>query len=178
MSEKNIENGMHPIDNVRYRVYNSKRISSLLKYTGYLAVALAAVAYAVRLASFFTVGGISLSHLAAFIITTAVPFAAVSIVRRLINAPRPYEMLDFYEVKPKDKCGQGFPSRHVFSIFLIAASVALWRPYIAVVLAVLGIVLAASRVLLGIHYVRDVVCGAILGTVSGVIGLAVTAAIL
>jgi membrane-associated phospholipid phosphatase len=66
----------------------------------------------------------------------------------------------------------------VFSIFLIAASVALWRPYVAVVLAFLGVALAISRVLLGIHYVRDVVCGAILGTVSGIIGSAVTYAIL
>ncbi len=178
MSEKNIENGMHPIDKARYRVYKSRRIGSLLKCIGYLAVVLAAVAYAVRLLSFFTVGGINPAQALAFVVTTAVPFASVSTVRRLINAPRPYEMLDFYEVKPKDKCGQGFPSRHVFSIFLIAASVALWRPYIAVVLAVLGIALAISRVLLGIHYVRDVVCGAILGTVSGVIGVAVTAAIL
>ena len=178
MSEKNVEYGMHPIDKVRYRVYKNKRIGSTLRFVGYLAVVLSAVAYAVRLLSFFTAGGVMAAQLAAFVVTTAVPFAAVSIVRRLINAPRPYENLTFYEVKPKDKCGQGFPSRHVFSIFLIAASVVLWRPYVAVVLAFLGVALAVSRVLLGIHYVRDTVCGAILGTVSGIIGSVVTYAIL
>ena len=36
---------------------------------------------------------------------------------------------------------------------------------------VFGAVLAALRVLLGVHFIRDVVAGALIGVISGVIGL-------
>ena len=36
-----------------------------------------------------------------------------------------------------------------------------------------AVILAVSRVLLGIHFIRDVVCGALVGVVSGVIGIVI-----
>ena len=35
----------------------------------------------------------------------------------------------------------------------------------------MGLALAASRVLLGIHFIRDVLCGALVGVISGLIGI-------
>ena len=53
-------------------------------------------------------------------IICAVPFVIVSLVRRWINAPRPYEVYsDIYEVAPKSRAGASFPSRHAFSVFAI-----------------------------------------------------------
>ena len=104
---------------------------------------------------------------------TGVPFVLVSILRRVINAPRPYELLEFYEKKPKGKSGRSFPSRHVFSVFVIATVLVTWNPTVAVLLFSAGALLALLRVALGIHFVRDVVAGALIGAASGGIGLAV-----
>lgn len=160
---------LHPVDRARYRVYKNRRLAFTLRCIGGAAVALSVVAYVLRTASFFS-NGVQLGALAFFILSTAAPFVAVSCLRAVINAPRPYEVIEFYTEPPKNKSGRSFPSRHVFSIFLIAASSVLWQPQIAVTLAVLGVLLAACRVLLGIHYVKDTVAGALIGTVCGVIG--------
>ena len=56
------------------------------------------------------------------IIYLAIPgisFVAVSIFRKCYNAKRPYEIYDFKPLIPKDTIGKSFPSRHVFSIFVI-----------------------------------------------------------
>jgi len=42
---------------------------------------------------------------------------------------------------------------------------------LAIGLLLFGIVLAVSRVLLGIHFIRDVVCGAAVGVISGLVGI-------
>ena len=103
-----------------------------------------------------------------------IPFIAVSLMRYLINSPRPYEVLDIDEFKvmrEERKSGRSFPSRHVFSAFLIGM---LWLPYsvpFGVAALMLGAFLGAGRVLLGIHFIRDVIAGAAIGIVSGLIGI-------
>lgn len=103
-------------------------------------------------------------------IAAATGYVAVTLVRKLIDAPRPYELLDFYTVPPKNKKGRSFPSRHVFSAFCIATLTYSLATPISIVSLVLGVVIAVSRVLLGIHFVRDVVCGALIGILTGIIG--------
>ena len=103
-------------------------------------------------------------------LAAAVGYAAVTLVRKLIDAPRPYELLDFYTVPPKKKKGHSFPSRHVFSAFCIATITYSLATPISVATLILGIVIAVLRVLLGIHFVRDVVCGALIGIATGIIG--------
>ena len=103
-------------------------------------------------------------------LAAAVGYAAVTLVRKLIDAPRPYELLDFYTVPPKKKKGHSFPSRHVFSAFCIATITYSLATPISVATLILGIIIAVLRVLLGIHFVRDVVCGALIGIATGIIG--------
>ena len=98
-------------------------------------------------------------------------YVAVSLARRFINAPRPYEVYDFYESPPKDKKGVSFPSRHTFLVFAIATVCMPASAVPAIILLVLGVLLAVSRVLIGIHFIRDVVTGAMLGILSSVLGL-------
>ena len=104
-------------------------------------------------------------------VAAAVPFVLVTVLRAAFNAPRPYEVYDFYTMPPREKKGHSFPSRHVFSLFLIATLLARFYPLPAAVLFVLGICLCVCRVLLGIHFIRDVAAGALLGVVSGLVGL-------
>lgn len=97
-------------------------------------------------------------------------FGALSLVRGAINRPRPYETLDIDPIIHKDTRGKSMPSRHVFSIFVIAMT-GLWiLPPLGIVLLVLGAVLAWIRVVGGVHYPSDVAVGAAVGIACGWIG--------
>ena len=108
------------------------------------------------------------------LVVTAVPFLAVSIMRKIINAPRPYEVFDCDALIPLRVSGRGgcsFPSRHVTAIFVIGSAFTFVVPYVGIIILCLGIVLAACRVLLGIHFLRDAIVGAVIGGIAGVVGM-------
>lgn len=98
---------------------------------------------------------------------TAVGFAAVSAFRKRFNAPRPYECCAIAPLIARDGAGKSFPSRHTFSAFAIAASWFAASVPVAVVLLVAAGVLAVCRVLGGVHFPRDVVAGAFIGSATG-----------
>ena len=98
---------------------------------------------------------------------TAVGFVAVSFFRRRFNAPRPYECCAIAPLIARDGAGKSFPSRHAFSAFAIAASWFAASVPVAVVLLVAAGVLAVCRVLGGVHFPRDVVAGAFIGSATG-----------
>ena len=156
-------------ERILYSVYKNDTLAEILKITSYAIVLLTVYAFFVRI-----VGLIETPvELIKLLAVTGVPFVTVSLMRRMINAPRPYELLEFYEKKPKGKAGRSFPSRHVFSVFVIATVLMTWSPLLAAGLMLAGVLLALLRVVLGIHFVRDVVAGALIGVASGGIGLAV-----
>ncbi len=99
-------------------------------------------------------------------------FIFVTILRRGLNFRRPYEVFGTAPLLEKDTEGRSFPSRHVASAFAIAVSLLLWDIRLAVLIAVLGIVIAFLRVAGGVHFIRDVVAGAMIG---GGIGFAAVA---
>ncbi len=103
------------------------------------------------------------------ILVPAVSFVVVSIFRRIISSPRPYEVYGFAPVLEKNTVGKSFPSRHVFSIFMIAMTYLQISVTMAVVISLMGIVLAAIRVLGGVHFVKDVVAGIAIAVIIGVI---------
>ena len=152
---------------VLIKVYKNPPLAALLRLVSTLAVLFSVFVFALTLATSDIRRAIELA------VISAVPFIAVSIIRRAINAPRPYELLGIYETAPKKKSGESFPSRHVFSAFLIATVAMPTYPILAAVLMLLGAALATARVLLGIHFLRDVLTGAIIGAISGGIGLLV-----
>ena len=156
------------MEKLLFRVYKSKRASMTLKIVSHSSVIVSVLAYCVLLFLSFKS---SVYEGVSVLLSAAVPFLAVSAVRFLINAPRPYELYDFYEKKPKEKHGKSFPSRHVYSAFVIATLAFVYSIPLGVSLALIGVSLAAARVLLGIHFIRDVLCGALIGTVSGLIGI-------
>lgn len=106
-------------------------------------------------------------RLAPLVGVTAVGFVAVSFFRRRFNAPRPYECCAIAPLIARDGAGKSFPSRHAFSAFAIAASWFAASAPIAVVLLVAAVVLAVCRVLGGVHFPRDVVVGALIGSATG-----------
>ena len=156
------------MEKLLFRVYKSKKASLTLKIVSHSSVIVSVLAYCVLLFLSFKS---SVYEGVSVLLSAAVPFLAVSAVRFLINAPRPYELYDFYEKKPKDKHGKSFPSRHVYSAFVIATLAFVYSSPLGVSLALIGVSLATARVLLGIHFIRDVVAGALIGIISGIFGI-------
>jgi membrane-associated phospholipid phosphatase len=152
------------------RVYSSKKISTSLKIVSHATVVIYVSAFLAMLVLFYLSEPMSALKLA---LAAGVPFILVSIVRRIINAPRPYQLYDFYEVLPKSKQGRSFPSRHVFSAFVIAVFALTVSVWLSLLLFVLGIALSVARVLLGIHFVRDVAAGALIGIISAILGIVI-----
>lgn len=103
-------------------------------------------------------------------LTPAISFVLLSLVRKKINCPRPYETLDITPLIHKNTKGKSFPSRHVFSVFVIAGTWFAYCPVVGIILGVIGLSMAVVRVLGGVHYPRDVAAGAAAGIVSCVIG--------
>lgn len=99
-------------------------------------------------------------------------FIIVTVFRYMLNRKRPYEHFDISPVIQKDTAGKSFPSRHVFSAFIIAMTYLCWSPLIwaGTVLLVLAAGMAVVRVVSGVHYISDVAAGAVCGIVAGVLG--------
>ena len=104
------------------------------------------------------------------VIVPAVSFVLLTVVRRMINAPRPYEKFDMPPVIEKDTKGKSFPSRHVFSVFIIAFTIFVSHTGAGIMIALIGVAIAIIRVVGGVHEPRDVIAGAIAGIVAGIVG--------
>lgn len=106
-------------------------------------------------------------------LTCGVPLVLLSVVRKWIDAPRPYEVCHLDPLIPKESRGQSFPSRHVFSSFVIGTSLMYLHPVLGASLLLLGVLLAAVRVVSGMHFLRDVLVGALVGVLSAMIGFGI-----
>ena len=94
----------------------------------------------------------------------------VTIVRAIINARRPYEVYDYTPVVYKATKGKSFPSRHTVSAFIIAMAFLYINVKIGAVMLIIATAIAVVRVLAGVHFIRDVVSGAAIGILAGVLG--------
>jgi undecaprenyl-diphosphatase len=63
-----------------------------------------------------------------------------------------------------------FPSGHTMTAFAVAIPFALFYPTLAIGLFFCALSIAASRILLGMHFLSDVVAGALIGTGLGYLG--------
>ena len=104
------------------------------------------------------------------VLVPAAVFLSGSVLRAAINAPRPYEVYHTPALVHKDRAGQSFPSRHMFSAAVLAMC-GLWLcPPLGLVLGAVVVLMAPIRVLCGVHFVRDVAAGVAFGAVLGAVG--------
>lgn len=94
-------------------------------------------------------------------------FVAISVLRKFLNKPRPYEEYGVLPAVAKDTKGCSFPSRHAFSAAIIAVNLLAVIPWAGIIILCFAVIISALRVLLGLHFVRDTVCGLILGILLG-----------
>ena len=85
-------------------------------------------------------------------------------IKKLANRPRPctYEPHCWAVLLPPDQFS--FPSGHTITAFSVAVSLSLLYPSLAAALLFCAISVAASRVVLGMHFLSDVLAGAAIGT--------------
>lgn len=103
----------------------------------------------------------------------AIGFCLLTLLRKAVNAPRPYEVFEVEPVIPKSTTGLSFPSRHTFSIFVIATTMLVCSPVagVGVVALCLACVLGVLRVVGGVHFPRDVIAAVLLGVAVGALEL-------
>ena len=104
-----------------------------------------------------------------YVFVPASGFVILSLLRKKINAPRPYEEWDIKPLLDRDSPGQSMPSRHVFSATIISITCLHASLSVGVILLILSAILGLVRVLGGVHFPKDVVVGYICALVWGVI---------
>ena len=96
-------------------------------------------------------------------------------LKPLIARPRPYTVEGFeYLLMIETQSEKSFPSGHSVAVFEIAFAVAYatrgrgkkW----GVIAYICAVLVAYSRLYVGVHYPTDVICGAVIGTVCGILG--------
>lgn len=101
----------------------------------------------------------------------AVSFVLLSVFRKAVNFPRPYEVYEMPPVIPKKTKGKSFPSRHVFCVAIIGmtALYAFETPVIGIIILIIAVLMAILRVFSGVHFPRDVIAGFLCGIIMGAV---------
>ena len=94
-------------------------------------------------------------------------FIVITVARRIIDAPRPKDVFPELQFLKSEGRSPAFPSRHTFSAALISALAYYFSAPVGCAFLFLSALLAGARFLLGKHFLRDVVCGWLLGVLSG-----------
>ncbi len=100
----------------------------------------------------------------------AMATVVVTGVQRVVARPRPFNA--DRKVRPliSQSSGPSFPSRHVASAFAMAVSGMQGARRIGWLMLAGGVLLAVSRVYVGVHYPSGVLAGAVVGTICGWLG--------
>ena len=104
-----------------------------------------------------------------YVFIPASGFVILSLLRKKINALRPYEEWAIKPLLDRDSPGQSMPSRHVFSASIIPMACLHASLTMGMICLTLSAFLGLVRVSGGVHYPKDVVVGYICGLVWGVI---------
>ena len=102
-----------------------------------------------------------------YLLVPASGFVILSLIRKKINHPRPYETWGISPLLEKDSSGQSMPSRHVFSATIISMACLYASPPVGLVCLLFSALLGLVRVLGGVHYPKDVLVGYACGLVWG-----------
>ena len=160
-----------------YQEWYDKRKSSLLRHPQLLQLmrvfnrmmtVLMPLVYMILLGTSFISKGLG-QDLAAYILVPALGFVLLTLVRKWINQPRPYETWEIIPLLDRDSPGQSMPSRHVVSATIISMACVHASLSVGVIRLILSVFLGLVRVLGGVHYPKDVVVGYICGLVWGVL---------
>ena len=96
-------------------------------------------------------------------------YIAITIMRIIVNRPRPYEKEGISTLFPKSTKGKSFPSRHCGSAFIIAF--AFW--YISIGLGIpcmiIATIISLLRPVAGVHYISDILGAVAISSLFGIL---------
>ena len=93
-----------------------------------------------------------------------------NVLKGLFDRPRPFDAFEnrVENLRPDTSTGMSFPSGHTqnFSAFWFAFAFKFKKNWLFITAAVLSILMAISRMYLGVHFLEDVIASIILGIVT------------
>lgn len=155
-------------DHIASKIEKKPIFLSLLRAFNRLMTVVMPIVYLTLLATNYLQEGFG-KQVLIYVFVPASGFVILSLLRKKINAPRPYEEWDIKPLLDRDRPGQSMPSRHVFSATIISMTCLHASLSVGVILLILSAILGLVRVLGGVHFPKDVVVGYICGLVWGVI---------
>jgi undecaprenyl-diphosphatase len=99
----------------------------------------------------------------------AVNLALYKIIKRCIARPRPYRTCPGIRACGRSLDEFSFPSGHTLHTTAFALILTVYYPAVAVVVWPFALLVAVSRIVLGLHYPSDVLVGAAVGALTAAI---------
>ncbi len=155
-------------DHIATNIKNKPLYLSLLRAFNRFMTVVMPIVYLTLLATTYFQEGLG-KQVLIYVFISATGFVILSLLRKKINAPRPYEEWDIKPLLDRDSPGQSMPSRHVFSANIISMACLHANLSVGFILLILSAILSLVRVLGGVHYPKDVLVGYACGLVWGVI---------
>ena len=165
---KYMKNYQEWYDYIAANIENRPFLLSLLRTFNRLMTVVMPIVYLTLLVTTYLQKGFG-KQVLIYVFVPASGFVILSLLRKKINAPRPYEVWEIVPLLDRDSPGQSMPSRHVFSATIISMACLHASLSVGVILLVLSVLLGLVRVLGGVHYPKDVLVGYACGLVWGVI---------
>ena len=165
---KYMKNYQEWYDHIAGNIENKPFLLSLLRTFNRFMTVVMPMIYLTLLATTYLQQGLG-KQVLIYVFIPASGFVILSLLRKKINAPRPYEEWDIKPLLDRDSPGQSMPSRHVFSATIISMACLHASLTIGMACLTLSAFLGLVRVLGGVHYPKDVVVGYACGLVWGVI---------
>lgn len=103
------------------------------------------------------------------LLSLAISQIIVQSLKIIMSRERPYKIIEHLNTFGIDLSDYSFPSGHTTASFSLATTLALNLPEYTIVAIFLALIIAISRIYLGVHYPTDVAFGLILGIACPII---------
>ena len=155
-------------NHIATNIENKPFFLSLLRTFNWFMTVVMPIVYLTLLATTYFQEGLG-KQVLIYVFIPASGFVILSLLRKKINAPRPYEVWEIVPLLDRDSPGQSMPSRHVFSATIISMACLHASLTMGMICLTLSAFLGLVRVLGGVHFPKDVVVGYICALVWGVL---------